>query len=170
MSVFAEIEPVYILGDFNLQSAEKGFQIVPPTPLEFGGWNRQGLPLYGQSVVYAKEFICDNTENQFEVQLGKWEGTVVSVKVNGKDAGIIIAEPGTLNISKYVQKGNNSVQVTIIGSLKNLLGPHHKSPKPGLVSPQQWRNISSYPPGNKYETMDYGLMEDFKIVAFKWKK
>jgi hypothetical protein len=170
MSVFAEIEPVYILGDFNLQSAEKGFQIVPPKPLEFGRWNKQGLPLYGQSVVYAKEFICDNTAKQFEVQLGKWEGTVVSVKVNDKDAGIIMAEPGTLNISKYVKKGSNNVQVTVVGSLKNLLGPHHKSPVPGLVSPQQWRNITSFPPGNKYETLDYGLMEDFKIVAFKWQK
>ncbi len=170
MSVFAEIEPVYILGNFNLRSAEKGFQIVPPQPMELGSWNQQGLPLYGQSVVYAKQFICDNTDKQFEVQLGKWEGTVISIKVNEKDAGIIIAEPGTLNISKYVKKGSNSVQVTVVGSLKNLLGPHHKSPKPGLVSPQQWKNITSFPPGNKYETLGYGLMDDFKIVEFKWKE
>ena len=170
MSVFAEIEPVYILGDFNLRSAEKGFQIVPPQPMELGSWNQQGLPLYGQSVVYAKQFICDNTDKQFEVQLGKWKGTVISIKVNEKDAGIIIAEPGTLNISKYVKKGSNSVQVTVVGSLKNLLGPHHKSPKPGLVSPQQWKNITSFPPGNKYETLGYGLMDDFKIVEFKWKE
>jgi hypothetical protein len=169
MSVFAEIEPVYILGDFNLESSEKGFKIVPAQPLEFGSWNQQGLPLYGQSVSYIKEFNCENPNTQFEVQLGKWAGTVVSVEVNGKDAGVIWAEPGTLNISKYVKKGINSVKVTVVGSLKNLLGPHHKSPKPGLVSPQQWKNITSYPAGNKYETLDYGLMEDFKIVKFDLK-
>jgi hypothetical protein len=164
MSVYAEIAPVYILGDFNLASAEKGFKIVSPRPLQFGSWKSQGLPLYGGKIVYKKEFNCTDPQKQFMVQLHNWKGTVVNVKVNNQDAGIIISEPSTLDISKFLKKGKNTIDVEVVGSFKNLLGPHHKSPKPGLADPWKWKNIDTYPPGKDYDTYDYGLMEDFEIV------
>ena len=51
-----------------------------------------------------------------------------------------------------------------MGSLKNLLGPHHNSPSPGMVGPGHWKHIESFPPGNSYDTYDYGLMEDFQLM------
>src|SRR5882724_9588495 len=36
ISVHAEIEPVYILGNFGLASADKGWDIIKPIPLQFG--------------------------------------------------------------------------------------------------------------------------------------
>ncbi|MDF3078380.1 MAG: hypothetical protein K0S09_2269 [Sphingobacteriaceae bacterium] len=166
MSIYAEIEPVYILGDFNLASATKGFQIIEPQPLKLGSWAAQGLPLYGQSVKYVKEVNLPKSGKEYQVQLGKWEGTVAAVKVNGQEAGIISSEPNTLNISEYLKPGKNRVEVEVVGSLKNLLGPHHNSPKPGVASPGQWKNIKSYPSGDKYQVLDYGLTEDFKIIEF----
>ena len=167
MSVYAEIEPVYILGDFNLQPAEKGWQIVPPGPLQPGSWKNQGLPLYGFGVRYVKNFNLAKTGNRFELQLGNWKGTVSAVKVNGQAAGIIFSEPNTLDITKYLRKGNNRVEVEVTGSLKNLLGPHHNSPKPGMVGPGHWWNIKSYPPGSAYDTYDYGLMSDFELLRYE---
>jgi hypothetical protein len=167
MSVYAEIEPVYILGDFNLQSADKGWQIVPPGPLKPGSWKDQGLPLYGFGIRYVKNFNLEKTGNRFELQLGEWKGTVAAVKVNGQPAGIIFSEPNTLDITKYLRKGNNRVEVEVTGSLKNLLGPHHNSPKPGMVGPGHWWNIKSYPPGSAYDTYDYGLMSDFELLRYE---
>lgn len=167
MSVFAEIEPVYILGDFNLQAAEKGFRIVAPQPMQPGSWKSQGLLLYGQGISYVKDVYLNNTGRQVEVKLGNWKGTVAAVLVNGVKAGIITSEPNTLNITPYLKKGNNRIEVAVIGSLKNLLGPHHNNPKPGLVGPGHWGNVHSYPSGNNYDTYDYGLMDDFEIVSFK---
>jgi hypothetical protein len=57
--------------------------------------------------------------------------------------------------------------VEVTGSLKNLLGPHHNSPKPGMVGPGHWWNIKSYPPGSAYDTYDYGLMSDFELLKYE---
>jgi len=57
--------------------------------------------------------------------------------------------------------------VNVIGSLKNLLGPHHNNPKPGFVSPWIWRNVKSYPSGKEYQILDYGLFEEFKLLNGK---
>ncbi|MGN6298137.1 MAG: glycosyl hydrolase [Ginsengibacter sp.] len=163
MSVYAEIEPVYILGDFNLASADKGWKIVSPQPLQLGSWKDQGLPLYGSGIRYIKKFDLKNPDHQFEIHLDQWRGTVAAIKVNGVPAGIIYSEPNTLNISRHVKKGINEIEVEVIGSLKNLLGPHHNSPQPGMVGPGHWSNIKSYPPGKDYDTYDYGLMTDFEL-------
>ena len=189
MSVYDEIEPIYILGDFNLVTAVKGWSLVPPAPLQIGSWKAQGLPMYGEGISYQKELTWkggkesagkdgeksaskDGKEltwkggaNRVWVQLGKWNGTVAAVTVNGKQAGIIACEPYRSDITKFLVQGKNTIRVTVIGSLKNLLGPHHKKPRPGLASPWHWRNINSYPAGKDYDTYDYGLMEDFQVIA-----
>jgi hypothetical protein len=166
MSVYAEIEPVYILGDYNLEQAAKGWRIVPPKPLEPGSWKDQGLPLYGFGVSYVREFNLQNTDRRFELQLGEWKGTVAAVRVNGKPAGIVFSEPNTLDVTQYLKKGMNRVEVEVVGSLKNLLGPHHNNPKPGMVGPGHWWNIKSYPPGEAYDVYDYGLMGDFQLLQY----
>lgn len=165
MSVFAEIEPVYILGDFNLEAAQQGWNIVPPKPLQLGYWNKQGLPLYGEGITYSKTFQVADPAKPCAVELGSWKGTVAAVKVNGVSAGIIYAEPNRLEISKFVKKGNNKVEITVIGSLKNVLGPFYNKPAPGLVDPGKWYNIKVQPPGNEYDLYDYGLTEDYRILT-----
>jgi hypothetical protein len=166
MSVYAEIEPVYILGDFNLTSADKGWKIVSPRPLQLGSWKDQGLPLYGSGIRYIKKFDIKDPDHQFEIQLDQWKGTVAAIKVNGVPAGIIFSEPNTINISPHLKKGINELEVEVIGSLKNLLGPHHNSPQPGMVGPGHWSNVKTYPPGGDYDTYDYGLMTDFQLFKY----
>jgi hypothetical protein len=165
MSIYDEVEPVYILGNFNLVSAQKGWMLSSPSPLEIGSWKAQGLPMYGQGVNYVKEVQLTTRPKQLMVRLGKWNGTVAVVSVNGRPAGIIAYDPFELDISKYVVLGKNNIEITVIGSLKNLLGPHHNSPKPGLASPWHWRNIKAYPAGKDYDIYDYGLLEDFQLVG-----
>jgi len=164
MSIYDEVEPVYVLGDFNLESAGKGFTIAPPAALGLGSWKTQGMPMYGQGVHYVKEFALGEKPARLFVKLGKWNGTMAAVTVNGKAAGVIAYDPFELEIAKYLVAGKNKVDVEVIGSLKNLLGPHHGKHQPGLASPWHWRNIYSYPAGKDYDTYDYGLMEDFQLV------
>ncbi|NLR59206.1 hypothetical protein HGH93_13910 [Chitinophaga polysaccharea] len=162
MRVYAEIEPVYILGDFNLEAAAQGWNIVAPRPLQLGSWRNQGLPLYGQEITYTKTFTATQGTS-YAIALGQWKGTVAAVKVNGRLAGTIIAEPNRLEIGSFIKDGNNTVEVTVIGSLKNLLGPFYNKPAPGLVDPGKWYNIKVQPPGNEYDLYDYGLMDDFQV-------
>ncbi len=87
-----------------------------------------------------------------------------AVTVNGQVTGIIAYPPYQLDITTSLKDGDNTVEVAVVGSLKNLLGPFHNKPKPGLVSPWHFRFVKKYPPGKEYDVYDYGLMEDYRLV------
>jgi hypothetical protein len=162
MKVNAEIEPVYVLGDFSVKPAEKGWKIEAPVlTYNMGSWKDQGLPFYSWGITYSEEFKVENTDGKWEVALGKWNGTVAEVTVNGQHAPLIAFPPYHCDITGLIKPGINKIDVNVIGSLKNLLGPHHNNPEPGLVSPWIWRNVKSYPPGKEYQMIDYGLMDYF---------
>jgi hypothetical protein len=164
MKIHAEIEPIYIIGNFTVQPAAKGWEIKPQSK-EFstGSWKNQGWAFYSRSVSYLKTFEIDNAEKQYRVKLGEWTGTVAEVSVNGQPAGIIGFEPYMLDVSKLIRKGSNTVEVIITGSNKNLLGPFHNNPATGIVSPWHFRGVKNYPSGNDYQQFDYGLTDDFLL-------
>ena len=164
MKIHAEIEPVYILGNFSVSPAEKGWILeAPPAVYTTGSWKTEGLPFYSWGVTYSKEFDIDNANGNWEIGLGKWNGTVAEVEVNGVRAPVIAFPPYHSDLTGLLKPGLNTISVTVIGSLKNLLGPHHNNPKPGFVSPWIWRNVRTYPSGNDYQMVDYGLFEDFTL-------
>jgi hypothetical protein len=164
MKVHAEIEPVYIVGDFSVRSAEKGWIVEAPASVyTTGSWKTQGLPFYSWGITYSKEFSIEKAEGRWEVGLGKWNGTIAELSVNGKPATVIAFPPYKSDITGLIKPGNNIINVKVIGSLKNLLGPHHNNPAPGLASPWLWRNVKKYPAGNDYQMLDYGLFEDFVL-------
>jgi hypothetical protein len=165
MKIHAEIEPVYILGKFSVKPAAKGFEIgAPVAALTPGSWKEQGLPFYSWGVTYTREFNVDKAEGNWEISLGKWNGTVAEVKVNGKQATVIAFPPYTSDVTGLITTGVNKVEVKVIGSLRNLLGPHHNTPDPGFVSPGSWRGVKAYPAGKDYSMFDYGLMDNFSLV------
>jgi hypothetical protein len=165
MKVNAEVEPVYILGDFSVKPVSKGWEIEPPVSVyTTGSWKTQGLPFYSWGVTYSKEFNVQNSDGKWEVSLGNWSGTMAEVSVNGQPGTIIAFPPYHSDITGLIKKGINKVDIKVIGSLKNLLGPHHNNPRPGLVSPWIWRNVKSYPSGKDYQILDYGLFEDFTLL------
>ena len=164
MHIHAEIEPVFLLGDFSLLSQQKGFKIVPPQKIETGPWKNQGMPFYSHGVAYSKTFEAKEKQ-KYKVKLNDWNGTVARVIVNGKKAGIIGWQPYELDISKWVKKGSNMVVVEVVGSLKNVLGPHHGKIREGIVTPWSFfYGPDHQPPGMHYHLDDYGLFEDFDIV------
>lgn len=165
MKIHAEIEPIYILGNFSVSSAAKGWNIeAPASTYNAGSWKSQGLPFYSRGVSYSKEFNIDSSDGKWVIALGNWYGTVAEVSVNGQQATPIAFPPFHSDITGLIKTGLNKIDVNVIGSLKNLLGPHHNNPKPGFVSPWIWRNVKSYPAGKEYQILDYGLFEEFKLL------
>jgi hypothetical protein len=167
MDIHAELEPVYITGDFGLRSSEKGWVIIPSQRLEVGSWKDQFMPFYSESITYLKNFKANLEDKNYIVQLNEWNGTVAKVRVNGEDAGIIGWKPYELDITNKIKDGDNNVEVVVTGSLKNLLGPHHNDPSPGVVTPWSFFYAPDHqPPGLDYHQLDYGLFEDFDIYSF----
>jgi hypothetical protein len=168
MKVNAEIEPIYILGDFSVTPADKGWKIEAPVKrLAAGSWKEQGMPFYSWGVTYSKEFNIETPDGAYLVSLGRWKGTIAEVKANGTPANVIAFPPYLSDVTELIKPGINKIDVTVIGSLKNLLGPHFNNPSPGLVSPWQFRNVKSYPAGKDYQLLDYGMMGDFTLLQGK---
>ncbi len=165
-SVNCETEPVYLLGNFGLEPASVGWKMVAPAHLSFGSWKTQGLPFYGQSVKYSKTLNIKKA-GRFSIQLPRWFGTVAAVNINGKEVGIIERNPYSLTTE--LDQGENVIEIIVIGSLKNTLGPHHVM-YPNGVGGRPANFIKApdrQPDGKSYSLIDYGLMEDFKIFAIE---
>jgi hypothetical protein len=164
MKIHAEVEPVYITGDFSVKPAEKGWVIEAPSPrYTTGSWKSQGLPFYSWGMTYTKEFNIEDASGTWQLDPGKWNGTVAEVSVN-EGAPIVIAfPPYTADLTGIIKPGRNIIKVKVTGSLRNLMGPYHNNQRPGFVSPGSWRNVKSYPSGNDYLMLDYGLFEDFVL-------
>ncbi|MCE5205276.1 MAG: hypothetical protein LLF80_04115 [Porphyromonadaceae bacterium] len=165
MSIFAEIEPVYLLGDFSVVPEKVGWRIdAARRTLTLGSWKEQNQPFYSWDVKYSKTYSIDDTTRKYTIKLGKWNGTVCEVYVNSKKAGIIGFDPYTLDVTSYLKKGKNQIDVWVIGSLKNLWGPHYNKPDQGKSGPFNWRNINAPISPSAYKMIDYGLSEDFELV------
>lgn len=166
MSIYAELEPAFVIGDFGVHATKSGWELVPSKGLEIGSWKDQLMPFYSYQVSYEKTFIANDKDEKYKIKLGDWKGTIASVQVNGKEAGIVGWPPYELNISQYVVDGDNKVEVIVYGSLKNLLGPHHGQRLKGFVTPWEWlQGPVHQPPGGAYDQYDYGLFEDYIILS-----
>ena len=155
MTVFHELEPVYLLGDFSLQAAASGYTVGPPQPLRIGsretaGWNQQGYPFYAAGVAYTQQFDLPRTESRYQVSLPDWYGSVARVIVNGKVAGRIYYSPWECDVTDWIRPGRNTIEVVVVGTLKNTLGPHHAGHMVGKAWPHAFqRGPKSRPPRGK---------------------
>ncbi|MEX2369860.1 MAG: glycosyl hydrolase [Bacteroidales bacterium] len=165
MSVYCELEPVYLVGDFDVLPLDRGWLLATASNRSTGSWKESGMPFYSGRMDYSASFTLGE-KGHVKVRLPSWEGTVVSVTVNGKESGQLYSKPYELRIDDYVNRGENHVTVSVYGSLKNLLGPHHNIRLPGLVTPWSFKYAPEVQPsGIGYDLEDYGLMEPFEIVA-----
>jgi len=168
-SIHHEPEPVYLLGDFALRSAARGWTVEPPAGLDLGAWSAQGHPCYAGRVAYTVRVVCADESARTVVDLpGGIGGVAARVDVNGTKAGYIGWQPWQLEITGLLHEGENRVTVTVFGSLKNLLGPHHAGRVRGSAWPGHFLHAHSgpQPPGDAYDVIDYGLKRPFDIYTW----
>ena len=164
-TIWHELEPAYVLGDFTLKATEHGFVITADKSLDMSPWKTQGHPFYSAGVAYEQKFKVEKTGGKCVVTLPKWLGSVAKVSVNGRLAGYIDAPLWECDVTKQIKRGENDIEVTTIGTLKNLLGPHHGKPGLGSAWPGMFQKGPSPgpPAGEAYSTVGYGLFEPFVL-------
>jgi hypothetical protein len=181
-TLFHELEPAYLLGDFALEATDSGFTVVPEKPIgptaearpdggvEIAPWNEQGLPFYAAGVSYGQTFQVPRPAGEYHVRLGRWYGSVVKIVVNGQLAGYLGYRPYDLDVTPWITPGENRVEVIVIGTLKNTLGPHHAGAALPYVGPHSFLQAPAVgpPPGRKYHTLGYGLFEPFALEQALW--
>ncbi|MDH4196786.1 MAG: glycosyl hydrolase [Candidatus Aminicenantes bacterium] len=168
-SIHAELEPIYILGDFRLRAAAKGFSLEPAATLAKGSWSTQGLPFYGAAVAYEQAFeipVSPEDRGRFVVKLDGWKGAVAEVLWNGRPAGRIAFPPYELELAEAPAPGRAVVTAVIYGTLKNTLGPHHGNPDLGRAWPGSFQRgaAGGPPPGSSYSVVGYGLSGDIRLT------
>jgi hypothetical protein len=167
MRILAELESVYILGNFSLQNENKGYSIAPALEPGAGSWKRYGMPMYGGIVSYTSSFETDLVKDKkFIFKSGDWQGVVAELLVNDQPAGIIISNQEEKEITSLIKEGENKVEMVVCGSLRNVLGPYHDAKVTGSTWPAMfWKSpATGQPPGDQYFTLDYGLMKPFEVM------
>jgi len=166
-TIYHELESAYILGAFTLKETNSGFVIVGGSEpaLKLGSWKKQGYPFYAAGVSYKQKFNVKRPAGRYLVELDKWYGSVAEIIVNGKSAGHIAYKPWQCEVTDLIKQDTNTVEVLVIGTLKNTLGPHHAGKGLGSAWPGMFQQgpETGPPPGKDYHTIDYGLFESFVL-------
>ena len=72
------------------------------------------------------------------LDLGEVDATC-EVSVNGKRVDVLLASPYRLDISRYVRRGRNRIEVLVYSSLSNhyqtIPSPYQGTPHAGLIGP-----------------------------------
>lgn len=153
-----------LAGNFNRRAQF----LLDGSGMNVSGWNRQGCPFYAEGVSYTQTFTLNGASpGRRFVSLPRWYGSVAKVKVNGTMAGYIGFQPWELDVTDLLHKGRNTIEVVVIGTLKNTLGPHHAGAVAGRAWPAMFRRGPGEgpPPGDRYHTIGYGLFQPFVIVT-----
>lgn len=132
-----EIEPIYIVGDFAVKT-DAEFVPTEKDASWYGGnfaicdgkseislehIEQQGYPFFAGSLTVEKFFELDDTHYKFAFE--KHGINVVNIRVNNKPVKTVLWEPFEIDLSDYLIRGTNKVEITLVNNLRNLLGPHH---------------------------------------------
>ncbi len=149
MTILCEVMPVYILGDFLVKPAEKGFEISAGDITALGSWREAGMPFYSQKVSYTQQFTIEKkSESVYKIRLKGWSGSVAEVIVNGEPAGLIAWPPYEQNVTSFLKEGTNEITVNITGSLKNTFGFFYQKNDGWIFGPSSWNNAPEKNPGS----------------------
>lgn len=92
--------------------------------LTFGDWTRQGLPFYSGNVTY--EAMLDASPGSYRVSIPKFEGTLVTVDLDGQRVGPVSYPPLELELGALAV-GPHKLHLTVYGNRVNAFGPVHCS-------------------------------------------
>ncbi|MDD3154020.1 MAG: hypothetical protein PHS41_04075 [Victivallaceae bacterium] len=134
-----ELEAIYLAGDFGVscdgafQSLDRNalrycgkFQIVSaPKKIQIDRIVEQGYPFFSGSMTLETTFEAVAGKRYCLSFLELW-ATYAGIEVNGVDCGKMFWEDYAILVpEKAVRPGLNRVKVRLVGSLRNMLGPHH---------------------------------------------
>lgn len=172
-----EMEPIYIVGDFGVRVsvcdealANNAIRVKDDFVIEerrkeitLSAIEQQGFPFYAGRLSLSKTINLEDTG--YKLQFSKKGVNALKVKVNGNDAGTLMWAPFELDLSPWLNKGENKIEITIVNNLRNLMGPHHspmgEEQHPGPISfrklPSVWTGMREMPWNEDYCFVEFSL-------------
>ncbi|MBU7004014.1 MAG: hypothetical protein HXS50_00510, partial [Theionarchaea archaeon] len=154
------IESLYLTGEFGARF-DLGHAIItaPPTKLGLGDWSDQGLPCYTSSITYTTDFEPTGEDERVFLEVPKWEGVLVKIRVNGVQAGKIAWPPHEVEITGSLREGVNRLEIEVVGSRRNLLGPLHLTERYPIWTGSGQFITDKNDWTDEYVLLPYGLFE-----------
>lgn len=123
-----ELEAVYVIGDFAVRQPESGhFVIGAESGTGAGDLTADGYPFFTGRILLAKELDLPalSAGEHAIIDLGPLQAVLAKVRVNGCETGAVAWTPYRVDATSALRPGRNTVEIELITSLRNLLGPHH---------------------------------------------
>jgi hypothetical protein len=87
--------------------------------IELGDWSKiDGLASYSGGTCYQKTFDIDKMGDRIALDMGNVVSSA-EVHINGRFAGIKVAPPWKLDITKFVKMGKNHIKIIVYNTLAN---------------------------------------------------
>lgn len=135
-----ELESIYILGRFDVRSTAKPmhskrmhivpaqtpntFSLCDATEKQYGDLTEQGLWFYRGNATFDTT-VSYRSGQQAILSVGRLDAALADVKVNGHLVSHLYRAPLRVDLSEFLQDGENDLQIVLYGTNRNLLGPHH---------------------------------------------
>lgn len=173
-----EIESIYLVGDFGIsglfgtmtlqsQRNESGnFQIRPvygfqaftitsEQDLFTGQLTIEGYPFYAGEFELSRYFELESIDRNkhYWLELPNAEAIISKIELNGQNIGSLVWSPFMADITDAIKSGENVLRITLVNSLRNLLGPHHHQQAELIrVGPNSFTGAGGFPDpgGDKY--------------------
>ena len=153
------LEAMYFTGEFGFKWVDGTKPVITrlPATLKLGDWCEQGFPCYSGAITYSMD-VDINTDpgKKVVLEVPSWKGALVKVYVNGRKAGSIAWKPYEIDITNFVVKGRNKVEIEVVGTRRNLLGPlHHGEKYPSWTGSGEFKREDKWI--SEYVRFPYGL-------------
>lgn len=159
-----ELENLYLIGDFGVTD-ERILTKLPET-LVVGNWCTQGLKHYCGNVIYKYEYEYNAKFKKVELRIPEISATTMTVLINETEIDVPWNMTEAIPITEYLREGRNQLEIEVVGSPRNMLGPLHlKHEKPEKICDSCFcPKAEDYT--EKYGLASYGIMQNIMIRQF----
>ncbi len=139
----ANLENVFILGKFGVKVQGYIATITKlPDKIAFGSIQKQGFPFYSGNFTYKLPVTVKN--NTLSVCASDYIGTLIGVKLDGKEIGKIVYPPYTIKADN-IENGNHVLEITLFGHRYNSFGAVHLANETASWhGPDAWRSRGNH--------------------------
>ncbi len=161
----SELQSPWIVGSFRAHSEDNvTFTLIEDSgAVELGAWPRVGLPFYAGGVVYRAETDLGElpSEHRVLLDMSGLRGSA-EVRVNGHVVDHILWPPYECDLTSSIQPGRNEIEIEVVNTVRNLLGPHYEPREDRLpgMGEESYRGRA----GEPKRFRDYGLTAPPTVV------
>ena len=136
-----ELESIYLMGDFGVQSndaytlgekkcifTKQSFSLTTPVKrVDISNITVQGYWFFSGKISLKQDITVDKkADERYIIALKDLYSPAAELYVNGRKAGTFNFAPYTLDVTEFLENGENEIIIRLLSGNRNLLGPHHR--------------------------------------------